>query len=498
MSDPQIEPGKPLLDREIATTIDGRDITRGYLGPLLLPWDSILRTRGSGDVLIYEAVLSEPQVAAALQQRRLALVNCEWQVDAASDKAVDKAAAEFLRTQLHRVGWDSVTGLMHFGVFYGYAVAEVIYGRDGRYITLDAIKVRNRRRFRFTPKNELRLLTYQNMLVGDPCDAPYFWWFATGADNHDEPYGMGLAHWLYWPALFKRQGLKFWLIFLEKFGMPTVMGHYDASATPAEKQMLLAAAKAVQTDSGVIMPQGMMLQLLEANRSGTVNYETLHKTMDETINKTIIGQSMTSESRGGQYKSEIQMEVRQDLIKADGDLICESFNLGPARWLTHWNFPNAQPPRVSRIVEQPEDMLRRAQQDQTVAAMGFRPSLAYIEQTYGGEWSEIPNAPAPQPAQASASQTSAMFAEGSPVDTPSLQADQLARALAPQTDAWIQKIRDLVQRAGSLEDVRDGLLALAPDMSLEGYARAMGEALAAAAAAGRYDILGEASGHAGG
>ena len=496
MSDPQAVPGAPQLEREIATTVDGRDITRGYLGPLLLPWDSILRARGNGDVLIYEAVLSEPQVAAALQQRRLALVNCEWQVDAASDKAVDKGAADFLRDQLHRVGWDAVTGLMHYGVFYGYAVAEVIYGREGRYVTLDAIKVRNRRRFRFTPKGELRLLTYQNMLTGEPCDAPYFWWFATGADNHDEPYGMGLAHWLYWPTLFKRQGVKFWMIFLEKFGMPTVLGFYDQAATPAEKQQLLAAAKAVQTDSGVIMPQGMMLQLLEATRGGTVNYETLIKTMDEAINKTIIGQSMTSESRGGQYKSEIQMEVRQDLIKADGDLICESFNLGPARWLTHWNFPNAQPPRVSRIVEQPEDMLRRAQQDQTVAAMGFKPSLSYIEEIYGGQWIEVAAAATPQAPPVSASQTSAMFAEGAPPDTPALQADQLARDAAPAVDHWIGRIRDLVQRAKRLEEVRDGLLALAPDMTLDDYASAMQQALAAAAAAGRYDIVQEAGGHA--
>ena len=31
---------------------------------------------------------------------------------------------------------------------------------------------------------------------------------------------------------------------------------------------------------------------------------------------------------------DLQADVRLDLVKADADLICESFNQGPARWLT--------------------------------------------------------------------------------------------------------------------------------------------------------------------
>ncbi|WP_449423647.1 phage portal protein family protein, partial [Rhodanobacter lindaniclasticus] len=56
--------------------------------------------------------------------------------------------------------------------------------------------------------------------------------------------------------LFKRNGLKFWLIFLEKFGMPTGVGKYDATATDGEKAKLLQAVRAIQTDSGMIIPKG--------------------------------------------------------------------------------------------------------------------------------------------------------------------------------------------------------------------------------------------------
>ena len=47
----------------------------------------------------------------------------------------------------------------------------------------------------------------------------------------------------------------------------------------------------------------------------------------------------------------------------------------------------------------------------------------------------------------------------------------------------------------SLEDIRDGLVQLIPDMTLEQYAAAMSEALAAAQLAGRYEVLQEAAGN---
>lgn len=486
----------PEIGREIATTADGIDITRGYTGPLLRSMDTVLQRRSGGDLQLYEAVLSDPQVKSVLAQRQLAVTKCEWQVDAASDRRPDKKAADSLRAQLNHIGWDRVTTKMLFGVFYGYAVAEVIYARDGAQVVMDQVKVRNRRRFRFGKDGDLRLLTQEHMLEGIPAEAPYFWHYSTGADHDDEPYGLGLAHWLYWPVLFKRNGLKFWLIFLEKFGMPTAKGVYDTNATPAERQQLLAATRAIQSDAGIIVPKGMVLELLEAARSGTADYKSLHDTMDDTIAKVVVGQTASSQGTAGKLgNEELQSDVRQDLVKADADLICESFNRGPVRWLTQWNFPGAEPPRVYRVVEEPEDLQARAERDKLITEIGFKPTLAYIEETYGGEWTES-KSPPPAVDPAVPGDDPAAFAESgaAQADPPERQADQLDDALQPHTDAWLNAIRALVERADSLEQVRDGLLELMPDMKLDDYTAAMRQALAAAALAGRYEITQEAGG----
>jgi phage gp29-like protein len=374
---------------EVASTRDGRDITRGYVSPfeLLQPQDDVLRARGNGNYQIYREVLRDWQVKSTLAQRQLAVVSKPWEVEPGGKTAKDKAAAEFLKEQLDNIRWDNVTGQMLYGVFYGYAVAEILWGQDGRYVTIDKIKARDRRRFGFDGEMGLRLLTMSKMNPGEPVSDRKFWYYATGADHDDEPYGLGLAHWLYWPVFFKRNDIKFWLIFLEKFGQPTAVGKYPGNATADEKTRLLNALSAVATESGIIVPEGMLVELLEAARSGTADYTALCDRMDQAIAKVVLGQTLTSEAVGGQYKADVQMDVRQDLVKSDADLICESFNNGPARWLTEWNFPGAKIPRVWRVVDEGEDLEKKSRVDKALHDMGYEPEdIDQINDTYGGRW----------------------------------------------------------------------------------------------------------------
>ena len=339
--------------REIASTLDGRDVTRGYVSAMtrLLPEDAILSERLGGDINLYREVLRDAQVGSTLQQRRLALQRTEWQVIPGGETSLDQQAAQLVEETLERIRWDAVCGGMHFGVFYGYAVAECLWAREGARVALTAVRVRNRARFLFDGAQRLRLRTLANG-EGELLPERKFWSFQTGADHDDEPYGLGLAHWLYWPVLFKRANIKFWLIAAEKFGSPTALGIFPPGATPDEQNKLLATLSAIQTDAGLIVPEGMKVELLEAKRAGGADHAALCEYMDRAIAKLVIGQVMTSEAVGGQYKAEVQDQVKDDLVKADADLICDSFNRSVVRWLVDYNFPGAAYPKVWRQVDE--------------------------------------------------------------------------------------------------------------------------------------------------
>jgi len=475
----------------IATTLDGRDITRGYVWPqlLLLPQDNVLTTRGGNDLRAYEDLLRDTQVKSAFEQRRLAIVGATLDVQPGGDRPIDKQAADSLRAQLEALSFDRITDKMCYGLFYGYSVGECLWARDGREIVLEDIRVRKSRRFRFDGALRLRMLTYSD-LMGELLPERKFWTFQAGADNDDEPYGLGLGHYVWWPVFFKRHDIRFWLIFLEKFGQPTAHGQYPKGATEEEQQKLLDAVQAIQTDSGVITPDGMPIDLIEAARSGTADYAAMNKAMDEAISKAIMGQTMTSDSGSSRSQAQVHMEVRQDLVEADIDLVCDSFNQQVARWLTEWNYPGAAVPRITRHLEKSwRDLQASADLDQKLGAVGYRRTLESVQDTYGGEWEEKSAAPAqPQPGQPPAF---AEPAQGTPADD---QAAQLGDQLDPLVEGWIEQIRHLVETSTSLEDVQSGLMHLYPHMSLDQYGHAMQRALAAAELAGRSDILEQAGG----
>ena len=508
-------PARPDLG-EVATTADGRDITRGFVDslPLLPPGDSVLRTRGGGDWKVYDEVKRDTQVKTCLQQRQLAQIAKEWQVDPGDSSRKARKAADHLRDVLNRIEWDRVSQKMLGAVFYGYAAGEILWAKDGQSITIETIKARNPRRFGFRPDGQMTLLTSRNP-NGELLPPAKFWGFSCGADDDDDPYGLGLCHWLYWPVFFKRNGMKFWLVFLEKFGQPTVVGKYPQGATPEQQATLLEATRAIQTDSGIAIPTEMTVELLEAARSGTADYTALYDRMDAAIAKVILGHTGSTDATPGRLGGESNAsEVRDDLIKADADLICNSFNLSVARWLTHFNDPSAPPPRVWRRCEESPDLDAQAKRDKTLFDMGFKPTLKYVLDTYGGDWTEVeppqppnglPGAPGTTGApvdgdgnpitDAAAGTDSAAvpnnaFAESATApDTVDAQVDRFGRTAEPLLDALLDPVRDLLARSSDLGEFRAGLAGLYPQMDATRLAETLSEAFLAAELAGRYELL---------
>ncbi|QCI93237.1 DUF935 family protein [Novosphingobium sp. EMRT-2] len=294
MADATIPKPQPALLGEIATTRDGRDITQPWVRGLREARDPKLSM--AVDWGAYDVVLNDDQVKSTLQQRIGAVVARDWNTipgDESDPRSV--AAAEAFDKTVKRLKWDRTTGKMLMGSFYGYSVAEMMWGyRDGLFDFVD-IKVRHARRFRYDAQDNLRMLVPGNM-QGEIMPERKFWVHAVGAPDDDSPYGLGLAHWLYWPTLFKRNGIRFWNIFLDKFGTPTAKGTYPQSTSPEQVNKLLQALQAIATDSGFVVPEGMAVELLTAAKSGTADFHQLCAYMDSAISKVVLSQTMTTDN----------------------------------------------------------------------------------------------------------------------------------------------------------------------------------------------------------
>ncbi len=370
------------LQAEIATTGDGRDITQPWFNELKEYRDP--RVSNAVDWGVYERIRKDDQVKSCLEQRFRAVIAAEWGVLSgnAGDPRADEAA-EQLKQHLMRHRVDRLTEKMLYAIFYGYSVAEMNWSAIEGLFGWDAIKVKHARRFRFDKDDNLRLLTQKNR-TGEMLPERKFWLVTAGGANDDEVYGEGLADWLYWPTLFKRNGIKFWNIFLDKFAMPTAKATYKKGTSKEDIAKVMRILRSMAQDSGFAVPDGIAVEFIQAARNGTGDYKELCRYMDEAIAKIILSQTMTTQDGSSLSQAQVHAGVKLDVVKADADLICESFNAGPARWWTDFNYgPDVAAPQLIRMVEEEADLQRLATVDQSLSEMGWVRSEESFKDTYG-------------------------------------------------------------------------------------------------------------------
>lgn len=481
---------------------------QGWTDEIVLPSDPVLRGIG-GDFKSYRSVLNDDQVAATFQQRRRALTSKEWDVEPASESAIDQEAAQFIKDQLEDLQWDRITDQMLYGVYYGYAVGECLWGRDGNRVILETVRVRDPQRFRFDKDRNLRLLTRDNP-KGMVMPPRKFWTFSAGGENGDDPYGRGLASWLYWPVFFKRNAAKFWAIAVEKFAMPTPVGKHPAGAPEDVKRALLDACLAIATDKAVTIPETTQIDFLETLKRVGADHLQFLQYWDGAIAKIVLSQTMTTDNGSSRSQAEVHMDVRDDVIKADADLISESFNDGPVTWLTEWNFPGAEPPKVWRNVEPPDDLKEAADRDKILYEIGFKPTEDYIRETYGDGYEARqdisqdiartppdgrgrPNLTADVQSrgrtgqdQGADGEDDAAFAEPETDGTDDLAA-RLEDATAGDIDAMVGQLRGLLDGSSGLSELSERLLTANPEIGIDGLADTIAKAMIVADLSGQTE-----------
>ncbi len=468
----------PKIRPEYRVVSSGALDLANFAGEIVSNPDTVLVSLG-GELKNYAKLLRDDQVHSLLEQRQDALIAAEWEVVPGGEDSRDREAADFLRGQLMALNWDAITRRMHKGVLYGYSVAECIWGMDGNKITLDAVKVRKPWRFGFGKDGELKLrVNAQTFLMPER----KFWIAVWGADDDDSPYGQGLGHALWWPVYLKRNGAKFWAAYLDKFGSPSVKSKYPAGATEKEKATALEAAKAFRNESAVAVPEGFDVELIEAAKNSGGSYEEFLKYWDGAIAKIILSQTGTTQQ--GQYSgtAEVLNDVKSELVKADADLLCESFNDTVATWLTEWNFPGAKTPQVWRKV--PNTRREEAQRaaDKGACEIGLAHTDDAINRRYGEDWKRRAAAPVSVPSDSPA------FAEPGR-DEPDEIAEQLESVTNAAGTGMINMIRaelDAAIRAGEdFAAFSDRISRLYPVMDTAELAEALEGAVLAANLSGR-------------
>lgn len=499
---------RPKPDKsEIATAEKDMDLFHGFITRMENP-DTVLRFESAGKgVKIYEELIRDTQVYSMLQARSLALQGCEWQVEPAGRMQQHKDEAAFVEKVLKATNYDRLTGSQMQAIITGFKPVEIMWDASEGQTWIKEFRPRRPSRFVFDMNENLRLLTLGNIVDGELVPERKFCTWSFGSFDYN-PYGSGLGYQCFWPCFFKKNDIKFWLVFAEKFGAPTGIGKFPPGTDSAEQDKLLDAIDAIQQETGIVIPENQNIEYLEAKRSGTINtYKDLVDYMDHCIAKVIVGHVIASEPgvAGTVAMADIFKNLSSGLLKSDSDSLCECHNQTFVRWLIDYNFPSPasgvrEYPKVWRRTQPEEDLKALAERDKIIVCdmgMGKRIPESYIESTYGiplakeGEATISPadktSGPGVPPEFMECPHCHGSFSEAEPSAVDEIS-DQTGQAALPFMDAMIEPLKKLVMQAKSLEEIRDGLLDLYGQINPSDLGALMEQALTAAELLGQSEV----------
>jgi len=370
---------KSHLSEEIATR--KRALNFYTLANILPDPDIVLKKQGK-DIRIYKELLCDSHVYACVQSRKAGVLSLEWDINRGLDKDENSQIIEDLLKKLnvHKLINDILESTL-----FGFQPLEIFWKKEkSGYILPEKIIAKPPEWFCFDDDNNLNFRTKENY-YGEVVPGKKFL-LAQNNPNYNNPYGERVLSRVFWPVTFKKGGLKFWVVFTEKYGMPHLIGKHPRGASKDETETLADMLEEMIQDAIAVIPDDSSVEIKEANKSSSAEiFEKLIDKMNSEISKAILGQTLTTEigSSGSYAASHTHMEVRQDIIDTDKKLVETVINQ-LIQWVYEINFPNAEVPIFELYA--PEDVdLTLAQRDKILSETGVKFTKEYFIKTYGFE-----------------------------------------------------------------------------------------------------------------
>jgi phage gp29-like protein len=501
------EPLKGPLAGQIATRLAAGDMT-SFFGLLPNP-DPVLRTMGK-QIEVYRNLLADPLVMGARRRRAGAVLAMERGFDPEQSKRTPARVLKALEAALSELDVQRIVRDLMDGAFFGYRVAEVMWGaRGGIVAPLDLIG-KPSEWFGFEPEDAR--LKFRPRMSSVGVDVPERKFVVVGKmRSWENPYGEPDLGACFWPVTFKRAGLKFWMTFTEKYGMPWAVGKLPRTATQADHNDLADKLVAMVRDAVATIPDDSSVELLTMTGSFNADlYERLLMFCRSEISIALLGNNQSVELQSNKASATAAHQVEKELRDDDAEMVAAGFNQ-LVRWMCEVNWPGVVPP-VYAFYEQEEVDEVLATRDERLKKAGLNFTRQYWMRAYKLEEGDVgPDAPPAAPTQPNGNVPdtqinvpggdAASFAEPSPsiaataADMKALDAavDALpAQALQGAMQQLLQPVLDAIATARTPDEVQAALVQTYPEMDSGELEEMLARALFVADMLGRARASAEA------
>lgn len=359
--------------------------------------DEILAENGY-DFKIYRDLLTDPHLTATVQQRKLQILQMDWEIAESPDKSgfplrsnigysmmKEKAEKVLNNLPLQRIMSEIMDCLL-----FGMTIQEITYelNSDGE---LDPVKIEAKPQewFIFNSDNELRMRkksTAGVYLFEEGERLPDFKFVVNRYHaTYDNPYGDKILSRCYWPITFKRAATEFWQLMVERYGMPFLLGFHPAGWTRTQIDEFLEQLKEMINENVYVFSDTLkdMIQLKESPQYDIGQlYEVLINHHNREISKAVLTVTLTTDLQGvGSYKAaEIHKEMLSYIGLSDKKMVEDGLN----RMLQYWTFLNwghIDSPKV--VLKKKEKIVDESEKrDEVLSKMGVKFTKEYFKKRY--------------------------------------------------------------------------------------------------------------------
>lgn len=491
------------LSGHVATRRAAGDLS-GFFGLLPNP-DPVLKKMGK-DIAVYRDLLADPLVKGARRRRSAAVLAMERGLDEEESKGTPARVRKAVEAMLARFDMQRLIRDLVDGAFYGYRVAEIMWdGAGGEAAPIDLVG-KPSEWFGFDPENGELRFKRQGSITGVEVPARKF--VVVGKmRSWENPYGEPDLASCFWPVVFKRGGLKFWVTFTEKYGMPWAVGKLPRGASPQEHEDLADKLLAMVRDAVATIPDDGSAELLTVTSTANAElYERLIMMCRSEISIALLGNNQSVEMQSNRASAVAAQEVEKDLTDDDAQMVAAGIN-DLIRVYCEVNYPGAQPPVYAFWQEEEGDDVQ-AGRDQKLYAAGARFTNDYFERAYNlqkGDLHEAPQEPQ-QPAAGgprlrlvpgTGAENEASFADDEiPPDQAAIDA-AIAQLPAQEIEAAMRELLApalrAIEQAATPEEVRQALVDAWPEMDTRRLEKLMEQAYFVADLVGRDAVREEAA-----
>lgn len=382
----------------------------------------------------------------------------------------DTSASKILADEI-RKWWSELTLGPQNARWYGYSVMEAVYNKyaihfDGKtitpYIGWDWVGVKPMQWFE--PKNDGRLIlgaNYNDQRRDIECDLKFKHFLTQCKPSYENPYGEALFSRLYWLHFFKNGTYKMWAKYVERFGNPLLVGK-STKGNQAMKEALLNAhamsVLAINSDESV--------EAVGSNQNGSTAFESFDKKIERSIQKVILGQTLTSstDGQGSRALGEVHLEVQNNKVQADIRMITSTLQA----MIDALCFMNGWDRHIIVIGDEKSLNADKAGRDEKLKNAGANLTPQYFQREYGlqeGDVAEPQNSLPPPQFKALPNRALSFAADVKKLSPDQQEVEELTDAQGPLSLLDQKQIAELVQQSESPEALAFNLQKLIPNAS---------------------------------